>query len=83
MKYDLEEMSITLNDGRKLCVEEIVEINRLYQKLCTAEYIKDMYKLSDEEAIAIAEIIRALMDKYKMSEEEVIYKVFSERRKNA
>lgn len=83
MKYDLQEMSITLNDGRKLCVTELVEINNIFNILCTAEYIKDNYNLTDKKAVGLAEIIRAIMDKYNISEEEAINKVFSERRKNA
>ena len=82
MKYDLQEMSITLNDGRKLCVTELVEINNIFNTLCTAEYIKENYNLTDKKAVGLAEIIRALMDKYNISEEEAINKVFSERRKN-
>ena len=51
------------------------EIKEFYEIRCTAEYIADNYKVSDEEAISYATEVRRLMNRYGASEEEAIAEV--------
>lgn len=69
-------MDFTYNiKGITLDMTDMYEIKEFYEIRCTAEYIADNYKVSDEEAISYATEVRRLMNRYGASEEEAIAEV--------
>lgn len=69
MKFAYEIKGITLNEY------EMYDIKKFYEAHCTAEYILDNYKVTEEEAIELGYEVRRIMDKYGYEEEEAIYEV--------
>ena len=75
-----DEFPITVPDTDiKLTPAQADEIHRQYEAHCTAEYIADVYKLSNKEALDYGFEIRMLMDKYDYDESTAIDEVLQER----
>ena len=71
IKYEIK--GITLDVG------DLINIHAYYEAACTAEFVMDNYKVSDEvQALQIGYDVRKLMDKYDYSELEAIDKVMEE-----
>lgn len=78
---DVENYTITITDGERsstLSLGEASSIHRIYENLCTAEFLHENSDLSHEESYKYAEEVRDLMDKYDdMSENDAIVEVFN------
>lgn len=73
MKIEYAIKGITLNEY------EMYEIKKFYEAHCTAEYILENYKVTEEEAIELGYEVRRLMDKYGGEEEDAIYEAMRNR----
>lgn len=67
MKIEYTIKGITLNEY------EMYDIKKFYEAHCSAEYIFENYKVTEEEAIELGYEVRRLMDKYGGDEEDAIY----------
>lgn len=77
MKIAYEIKGITLD------AHDLMEIHGYYEAACTAEYLMDAYKISDEStAMHLAYDVRRLMDKYCYDENDAIDIVLRKERKN-
>ena len=76
MKIEYEIKGITLNEY------EMYDIKKFYEAHCTAEYILENYKVTEEEAIELGYEVRRLMDKYGGEEEDAIYEAMRNRQIN-
>jgi hypothetical protein len=67
MKIEYTIKGITLNEY------EMYDIKKFYEAHCSAEYIFENYKVTEEEAIELGYEVRRLMDKYGGDEEDANY----------
>jgi hypothetical protein len=67
MKIEYTIKGITLNEY------EMYDIKKFYEAHCSAEYILENYKVTEEQAIELGYEVRRLMDKYGGDEEDAIY----------
>ena len=71
MKIEYQIKGIVLN----AC--EMHDIKNVYEALCTAEFILEVYKVSEEQAMELGYETRRLMDRYGGDEEETIPTAFA------
>ena len=67
MKYEIK--GVTLDEF------DMQRIKEYYEIYCTAEYLMENYKLTEEKAVELGYEVRRLMFKYNYDEEEAIYEV--------
>ena len=59
-------------NGMKIDMYSLQDLFEFYQASCTAEYINENYGIPEQEALKLGYQVREQMDKYGMSEEDVV-----------
>lgn len=83
MKYmdisvDLKKGVLKLPDGHTLTLSEASDISSAYERLCTAQYVKDLHpRFSEKRSWEVADEARTLMADYGYDEEEAICEALS------
>ena len=63
--------------GITLDVYDLIKIHEYYQTACTAEYLMDNYKLTEEQAMELGARVRRYMDKNNVTEDIAIEEIIN------
>jgi len=79
LKVDVENEKIQLPDGTEISAELACSIMLAYERMCTANYLRDTYEEINDvvQSWSLADKVRDLMDDTGMSEDDAVYEVLS------